>query len=155
MNGTAQLLHFFVTGRPQAWQRAGQAGGRHYTPKRTADWKRTVAIEAQAAIARMQADAATRSWARIPLDEALVLKLEFRLAIPPSWPLWKRAAAAEGVVMPTGKPDLDNLVKAVKDALTGVAWKDDAAVVELQVRKTYTVESHGVQITIGRPTLVR
>lgn len=35
------------------------------------------------------------------------------------------------------KPDLDNLVKALKDALTGIVWKDDAQIVSLCARKTY------------------
>ena len=33
------------------------------------------------------------------------------------------------------KPDIDNLCKAVLDALTGVAWKDDSWVVELTATK--------------------
>ena len=33
------------------------------------------------------------------------------------------------------KPDLDNLVKAVKDALTGLAWVDDSLVCELAATK--------------------
>ena len=35
----------------------------------------------------------------------------------------------------TGKPDCDNVAKAVLDALTGVAWDDDSQVVELVVKK--------------------
>lgn len=39
-------------------------------------------------------------------------------------------------VCPT-KPDLDNMVKAVKDALTGVLWADDGAVFDEQAVKVY------------------
>lgn len=35
----------------------------------------------------------------------------------------------------TGKPDCDNIAKAVCDALNGVAWKDDSQVCELTVSK--------------------
>jgi Holliday junction resolvase RusA-like endonuclease len=35
------------------------------------------------------------------------------------------------------KPDLDNLVKFVKDCLNGIAWKDDAQVVTLAATKKY------------------
>lgn len=35
----------------------------------------------------------------------------------------------------THKPDLDNVAKAVLDALNGIAYEDDAQVVELVVRK--------------------
>lgn len=36
---------------------------------------------------------------------------------------------ALGTERPTGKPDLDNLVKNIKDIFKGVFWKDDAQVV--------------------------
>lgn len=35
----------------------------------------------------------------------------------------------------TFKPDVDNIAKNVLDALNGLAWDDDAQVVELRVRK--------------------
>ena len=38
---------------------------------------------------------------------------------------------------PTVKPDLDKLERAVLDALTGIAWLDDAQVVEVRKRKFY------------------
>ncbi len=42
----------------------------------------------------------------------------------------KRAVAAErGEIRPTTKPDLDNYLKAIKDALKGICWRDDSQVV--------------------------
>lgn len=35
------------------------------------------------------------------------------------------------------RPDADNLVKATKDALTGLAWRDDSQVFELYCLKQY------------------
>lgn len=48
------------------------------------------------------------------------------------------------------KPDGDNILKAVKDALTGIAWDDDGAVFESQVVKFYVKpgERSGVHISI-------
>ena len=40
-----------------------------------------------------------------------------------------------GELLPAKKPDIDNIVKAVLDALNEVAYRDDTQVVELQVRK--------------------
>lgn len=37
--------------------------------------------------------------------------------------------AATGEIAPTRKPDLKNLVAAVEDSLTGIAWRDDSQVV--------------------------
>jgi Holliday junction resolvase RusA-like endonuclease len=39
--------------------------------------------------------------------------------------------------LPTGKPDVDNLLKLVGDALAGVAFGDDAAIVQAFVDKGY------------------
>jgi Holliday junction resolvase RusA-like endonuclease len=49
----------------------------------------------------------------------------------------------------TKKPDLDKLVRCVKDALTGVAWADDSQVSNLAACKIYRGDSPGVLVTIG------
>lgn len=48
------------------------------------------------------------------------------------------------------KPDLDNLVKAVKDALNGIAYADDSQITELKATKRYCqdVEPPGVIVNI-------
>lgn len=40
---------------------------------------------------------------------------------------------------PVVKPDLDNLVKAVKDSLNGIVWKDDCQIVKLSAVKAYNI----------------
>ena len=42
-----------------------------------------------------------------------------------------------GEIKPTKKPDADNIVKIICDALNGVAYKDDTQVVELEFKKLY------------------
>jgi Holliday junction resolvase RusA-like endonuclease len=56
--------------------------------------------------------------------------------------------------LPTVKPDLDKLTRALLDALTGRVWKDDAQVVRLVVDKAYS-ERPGVEIRVGRITPTR
>jgi Holliday junction resolvase RusA-like endonuclease len=75
-----------------------------------------------------------------PLEGPLVLRVTVGLPIPASWPKKRQAAAQEGHEQPTGKPDLDNLVKHLKDCLTAVGfWRDDKQVVELYAEKTYSL----------------
>lgn len=47
----------------------------------------------------------------------------------------------------TSKPDLDKLVRCVKDALTGVVWKDDSMVAIVVSKKVYS-DTPGARITI-------
>lgn len=52
-----------------------------------------------------------------------------------------RAAAENGSIWPIRKPDIDNVIKIVLDALNGYAYNDDTQVVRLDARKEYTPES--------------
>ena len=49
------------------------------------------------------------------------------------------------------KRDLDNLAKAVMDALNGAAWLDDSQIVDLHIRKSHTdnAEWEGVKVEIS------
>jgi crossover junction endodeoxyribonuclease RusA len=61
----------------------------------------------------------------------VALTLDFFLARPPSAPKKRK----EIVV----KPDIDKLMRATIDSLTGIAYLDDAQVVEVSARKHYGV----------------
>lgn len=47
-----------------------------------------------------------------------------------------------GLISPTKKPDWDNIGKIVCDALNGIAWKDDAQIVDGRVIKHYSEHPH-------------
>ena len=59
---------------------------------------------------------------------------------------WKQAAA-EGVEKPTKKPDVDNLIKIIMDALSGVIYKDDKQIIKMSVEKRYA-EQPGVTLEV-------
>jgi Holliday junction resolvase RusA-like endonuclease len=42
-----------------------------------------------------------------------------------------------GLIYPAKKPDIDNVVKSVTDALNGLAYGDDSQIVSLYVHKRY------------------
>lgn len=54
----------------------------------------------------------------------------------------------------TKKPDIDKLVRAVKDALKGVVWGDDSQVVELFARKGYATQQPHVRILVDHAAVV-
>jgi Holliday junction resolvase RusA-like endonuclease len=74
---------------------------------------------------------------RKPLEGPLALRLLFVMPVPASWSIIETARAVSGARRPAGKPDVDNMVKLVKDALNGVFWKDDAQVCEVTASKVY------------------
>ena len=45
-----------------------------------------------------------------------------------------------GRILPTKKPDADNVAKIILDGLNNVAWEDDTQVVEMMVIKRYAEE---------------
>jgi len=49
----------------------------------------------------------------------------------------KPASVPKSRVRPVVKPDIDKLIRAILDGLTGVAFKDDAQVVKVIASKNY------------------
>lgn len=68
----------------------------------------------------------------------LGMKIEARFSIPKS--ASKRAVKEmiSGIQCPTKRPDIDNVVKAVADALNGLAYADDSQIVYVVASKAYS-----------------
>ena len=75
---------------------------------------------------------------RPPLTGPLSVSVVICLPVPQSWPPWKREAALDGRVRPTGRPDRTNIVKAAEDACNNIVWVDDAQIVEGACSKQYS-----------------
>lgn len=74
-------------------------------------------------------------------DEAILdVRILAFYPIPKSVSKRKRQEMIEGITRPTKKPDTDNVAKIVCDSLNQIAYHDDAAVVDIQVRKFYSEE---------------
>lgn len=69
----------------------------------------------------------------IPAGTPIKLTLIFYMPIPSSVSQKKLKAG----IHHTKKPDLDNLIKFVKDCANGVLWHDDSQVNEIQALKIY------------------
>ena len=100
-----------------------------YDPEKSKEWKNEVIRQAVAQGAVM-------------LSGALRVELMFNMKRPKSLP--------KKVKHHIKKPDLDNLGKAVLDALSGICYNDDAQVIVLRMVKNYVLpnESPNVQINI-------
>ena len=68
--------------------------------------------------------------------------IEAVFPVPKSKSRKDREEMLAGRVLPTKKPDADNIAKIVCDALNSVAWMDDAQVAVLRVSKLYGETGH-------------
>lgn len=123
------MIKFVVYGEPvaQGRPRASRVAGhvRMYDPAKSRSYKDYVRLVA-----------AEQSPEKL-LEGPLVVLLKVFKPIPRSFSK-KKAEQAEGcIVRPVTKPDVDNYVKILCDALNGVIWRDDSQVVELNVGKYY------------------
>ena len=121
-----EAVVFIVWADPVAKGRPRFGRGRTYTPKKTRDYEEKVAE-----IARREMGASP------PFADAVRLDVTACFPPPQSWPSWKRMAALSGAVGHTGRPDLDNIAKAVSDALNGIVYQDDGQVIEMRFCKKY------------------
>jgi Holliday junction resolvase RusA-like endonuclease len=90
-----------------------------------------------------------------PIDGPLVLSFVAALPVPRSASKAARAAMLSGEVWPVKKPDLDNVAKQLKDAMTRMQfWSDDAQVVWLNCKKIYAATGFW-RVSVRRPPLKR
>lgn len=73
-----------------------------------------------------------------PAHVPISLKCNFYMPIPKSTSKKKTEMMINGDILHTKKPDLDNLIKFVKDCLNGIAWYDDSQVYEIMAQKRYS-----------------
>lgn len=85
-----------------------------------------------------------------PLDGGLELEFTAIMPVPVSMGTNRRLAMLDGRIGHTVKPDLDNLAKQLKDAMTRMMfWKDDRQVVRLVCEKKYG-EFPGWMVSVKR-----
>jgi Holliday junction resolvase RusA-like endonuclease len=108
----------------------------HQNKKGLQAWRNRVATEAQRALE-------DREW-KCDCASAYKVDVEFVLSRPPSVPEHRR-------IHPTVKPDIDKLVRAINDALTGILFIDDCQVISMAMSKEYCDERRaGAYVTVFR-----
>lgn len=105
-----------------------------YTPKKTQDYEK--------AIAKHYVEQGKGLF-----TGPIHIKLVFQMPIPKSFGKKKIQMVKDGLMKYDKKPDIDNLAKAVLDALNGVAYLDDSCITRLVLTKRYS-EFPGITITI-------
>ena len=109
-------------GRPR-FDRRGHA----YTPEGTRVYEAMIARACKAAGVQVR-------------DGPVLVRVSVFWPIPASWSKAQHERAVKGLLWPTTRPDLDNIVKAALDGMTlsGVCWKDDSQCVAIESWKHYS-----------------
>lgn len=120
------MTDFWVPGIPQGQGRISTINGHsfHSNAKELKPWRQAVGWAAKAAGTRVSL-------------EPIKLELRFVIGRP------KTVTRS----LPTVAPDLDHLIRAIFDSLTGIAYRDDSQVVVVTASKAYG-DTPGVGITI-------
>lgn len=124
-----------VYGQPQGKQRARVCVrgnfARAYTPEKTASYESLINLSYIQALK----GAPSPFW-----DKPVKINIRAIYQIPKSFSKKRTAEALGGQIRPQVKPDIDNVVKVVCDALNKVAYKDDTQVIKITASKWYGVE---------------
>ena len=128
------MISFTVYGEPtaQGRPRASTQNGhvRMYDPDKSRDYKDYVRL-------------AAREFAPDSLlESALGIYVIVYRSMPKKYSnsKVKSQQAEAGLILPTTKPDADNYLKGIKDALNSVIWKDDSQIVDASVSKRYSLK---------------
>lgn len=126
---------FTVYGAPVGKERARVISGRAYTPSRTKAYEQWVQLAAREA--------------NIPLLQGPVqMTLVWAKQVPASWSKKHKTESLDKVYA-TGTPDLDNVIKAVSDALNGIAYIDDSQVAVISASRIFVEQPSHVVIDIS------
>jgi crossover junction endodeoxyribonuclease RusA len=140
-------LEWFVEGdpKPQPRPRAAKVGGfvRVYDPGTAEGWKSAILVALK-----------WKHGTPLSSDGPVKVTLTFYMQRPKShYGTGKNADKFKPAapVWHTQKPDVDNLAKAVMDALTGILWRDDSQVFHLELHKLWSDSKTGMQIVVTFP----
>ena len=135
------MITFLVEGKPQGKARARTFYDNHAGKMRSVTPGQTKSYED---LIRWNYRAAGGQY----LGEKLIsVDIQAFYPIPKSFSKKKRKAAVFEETRPTTKPDCDNVIKVVLDALNGVAYYDDKQVISVSCNKYYG-ETGYLKITV-------
>ena len=132
-------MEFVVEGEPQgkARPRFSRKSGTVYTPAKTAKYEKEIRQAFLDARGKM-----------ISAGSYVAVTVDAYFEIPKSYTKRKRLACERNINRPDKKPDIDNVVKVVLDALNGVAYVDDKQVIGVICRKWYSRSSGFLKVQI-------
>lgn len=99
-----------------------------YTPEKTADYEKLVRLKFQ-------------NTGGVITEKPVRVEIVAFFTPPKSTRKKDKIEMLANRILPMKKPDVDNIAKIMLDALNQIAYKDDAQVIELSVRKRYAAKA--------------
>lgn len=142
-----RAVTFHVPGKPQGKARARTFRNKHTGRSMSMTPEQTVLYE------NFIKDRFLQVGAGFYLERGrpVTLRIVARFLPPKSASKKRQADMLEGNELPLKKPDIDNIVKVVADALNGAAYHDDTQVVFVAAKKAYSAVE-GLDITVEEYT---
>lgn len=134
-------MHFVIPGKPKGKTRPRFArGGNAYTDQGTREYEEKVVEAFRAAGGQLRGYRA--------------IKIRAYYLIPQRTPKKTYSEMVRGRIRPAKKPDLDNVLKIILDALSGVAYEDDNQICQAYIEKLYGEEPR-VEVDLYEPYQIR
>ena len=124
-----------VTGQPQGKGRPRfTRQGRAYTPEKTREYETRIHSAAWQKMHELKLD---------PTSKFCHVEIVAFMEIPKSWSKVKKLEAEYGAILPTTKPDIDNIIKSALDGCEGVVYYSDNQVTSINAKKVYCHPDRG------------
>lgn len=125
-----KVAKLLIPGKPMGKQRPRfmRKTSITYTPKETINYETLVQ---QLYISKFK---------NLRFEGPLKMNIAAYFGIPKSKSKKAHERMLAGYELPTKKPDMDNIIKIVADALNGIAYYDDCQIVQCKVEKFYTMD---------------
>lgn len=120
------MFIFTVPGIPVAKGRPRVTKYVTYTPQKTKDYENLVRWSCKS------------KYKDKPLNGPIRVDIIFYMLIPKGTSKKRTKAKIKGDILPTKRPDWDNMAKAITDALNGIAYNDDNQIVETHIYKYFS-----------------
>lgn len=127
-------MHFIINQKPTGKARPRFTGKHAYTDSKTREYEELVKWSFKAAMCEK-------------LEGAIKVHVDAYYGIPKSTTKANAQKMITNELRPTKKPDGDNILKAICDALNGLAYDDDKQIVEMSISKWYTLQEPFCKVT--------
>ena len=127
------MRKFEVMGTPVAKGRPRVTKWGAYTPEKTVNYENLVQFS------YLQEYKNTD-----PLEGYLKMEIAFYMPIPKSTSKKNRELMIGWKLLPDKKPDIDNMIKSITDALNELAYQDDKQIIEVHAYKYYAEQPRAI-----------